>query len=471
MRTFIRRFTITMLLLLLGLLLFHGVEDWRGRRAWETYLHDQESQGAIFDPARLAPPSIPAAENFAAVPLIAKAAAGKGWDGWPTPDAAQDFISQSGLASHWKEGKPIDLEQIRKAWGVQSLGTALNPYDPVLDTLAQAAKRPHSRLPVSYKDPDDIPTLLSFRSVFRVLAFRAIVRLHSNKPDLAFEDVLTGTRLIGHLKREPHLISQLLRITETNLLLQPIWEGLQSHSWNENQLAALGSELADIDLLASWKRGCQWERLYNVWAVRGIERAPLGAWIGSPVLFPFPQHSKVGHVLDTICLPKGWAYRNFMVRDQSFVADSMDPVDPAHHRVYPDVSRRAQESQARTRQTPYNFLGLGALRGLPPQTERVSRAQVGLDEARIAVALERFHLANGRYPERLGDLAPRFLDDLPPDLTTGESYHYRLQPNRTYLLYSVGWDQKDDGGTPSTAQSGSQGPSADRGDWPWSPLK
>jgi hypothetical protein len=46
----------------------------------------------------------------------------------------------------------------------------------------------------------------------------------------------------------------------------------------------------------------------------------------------------------------------------------------------------------------------------------------------------------------------------------GEPYHYRLKPDGTFLLYSVGWNQKDDGG-----KVGRKDGAVDHleGDWPW----
>jgi hypothetical protein len=43
-----------------------------------------------------------------------------------------------------------------------------------------------------------------------------------------------------------------------------------------------------------------------------------------------------------------------------------------------------------------------------------------VDQARIACALERYRLANGKYPAALADLIPRFLDKIPADVITGK---------------------------------------------------
>ena len=52
---------------------------------------------------------------------------------------------------------------------------------------------------------------------------------------------------------------------------------------------------------------------------------------------------------------------------------------------------------------------------------------------------------NNRYPEKLADLAPKYLTAVPDDLFNGEPLIYKPGENG-YLFYSVGPNGKDDGG-------------------------
>ena len=67
------------------------------------------------------------------------------------------------------------------------------------------------------------------------------------------------------------------------------------------------------------------------------------------------------------------------------------------------------------------------------------------DATLVAVADEQFHRRNDVWPERLDQLVPDFLPDVPPDRTTGEPLAYRLVDGEP-LLYSVGVDREDNGG-------------------------
>jgi len=77
---------------------------------------------------------------------------------------------------------------------------------------------------------------------------------------------------------------------------------------------------------------------------------------------------------------------------------------------------------------------------------KMARIQAQLDLACVACALERFRLADGKYPDTLDALAPQFIAQLPHDIITGQPLHYRRTDDGKFILYSIGWDDKDDGG-------------------------
>lgn len=58
---------------------------------------------------------------------------------------------------------------------------------------------------------------------------------------------------------------------------------------------------------------------------------------------------------------------------------------------------------------------------------------------------------------------PRFISSLPHDVITGEPYKYRRTDDGQFVLYSVGWNEKDDGGVPGTTYFSNE----THGDWVW----
>lgn len=69
------------------------------------------------------------------------------------------------------------------------------------------------------------------------------------------------------------------------------------------------------------------------------------------------------------------------------------------------------------------------------------------DAARIALACELHRSSRGEYPERLDQLAPEFLPEIPPDPFTGKPFVYERRPGG-FIVYSLGENLKDDGGEP-----------------------
>ena len=91
-----------------------------------------------------------------------------------------------------------------------------------------------------------------------------------------------------------------------------------------------------------------------------------------------------------------------------------------------------------------------------------------VNEAMVACALERYRAAHGDYPDTLDPRAPSFVQKLPVDLIGGQPLHYRRKNSDNFLLYSVGWNETDDGGVSIHRDNGYVDP--DKGDWPWDPF-
>jgi hypothetical protein len=62
-------------------------------------------------------------------------------------------------------------------------------------------------------------------------------------------------------------------------------------------------------------------------------------------------------------------------------------------------------------------------------------------------------------------LAPQFIAKLPHDIINGEPLHYRRRPDGQFVLYSVGWNETDEGGVVGRTRAGRADIS--KGDWVW----
>jgi hypothetical protein len=120
---------------------------------------------------------------------------------------------------------------------------------------------------------------------------------------------------------------------------------------------------------------------------------------------------------------------------------------------------------------PYHYLEYILDLAFSDWLKNSAKGQTVAQQAALACALERYRLANDRLPEKLEALVPQFIAKIPHDVMDGQPLRYRLESDGSYKLWSVGWNQKDDGG--EVAYLNPKAPEDQRilddqmGDWVW----
>lgn len=428
-----------------------------GKELWLAWRAERIAKGDRFEWSQLIPPDVPDSENFAKAPLIAGAIGNKGL--MDPRFKALELPKVEGAWGDWKEGRRVDLEAYQTAYGTKDLLKALAPYAPGLKDLNMASLRPHSKIPVDYRE-SEIPSLMGFRAATRVLCVRALARLSSGNSEGALEDSLTCIRIANHFKAEPNLLASLLRQAILGNVVQIIWEGLEDHRWNERQLRILQDELLRMDVLASARLGWEGERLQMIESLtRTAEGLPQPKGLQDSSNPKTPVHLGV--------LGKGWFYRNLLEMDGYYVTSFLDILDPKAHRVYPEkfISGTAWVEARKHRKDL--VMALIAAPALSGQTIRQAQLQSYLDQAAVACALERYRLAKGEYPSELNQLSPAFMEAIPWDITTGQPLRFSRHGN-SFQLYSVGWDRNNDGGALTwKTEKGKRALDIEKGDWAW----
>ena len=85
-------------------------------------------------------------------------------------------------------------------------------------------------------------------------------------------------------------------------------------------------------------------------------------------------------------------------------------------------------------------------------TERVQGYRNGV---LAGIAVHRYRLANGSFPETINQLVPEFLESVPVDVITGDPLKYQLTDGEP-VIYSVGADLDDDGGVEAVDSDGKE---------------
>jgi hypothetical protein len=166
-------------------------------------------------------------------------------------------------------------------------------------------------------------------------------------------------------------------------------------------------------------------------------------------------------------MPAGWYDLEKVNNCRQFEEQLKGVVDFATKRVSPHnapsaaVTLMDQMRDSLLKATLHHMV-IATTMSLGSMPARVAAAQTCANQIALACALERYRLANGRYPETLNALTPRFIARAPNDVITGQPYKYRLAANGQFVLYSVGWNEKDDGGVPGKTLFDQT-----QGDWVW----
>jgi hypothetical protein len=513
--------------------LFYAEENWRGKRAWENYRLTAEARGERFSWATFATNTVPDDQNFFKAPIF-RGLMTVEWDektqDWKqdSPQTADRFkispyrsdgsfpVENGG---DWSRMRFVRLENwqdyyrrpqtnrtdrtasesvsnaLRHAhiYALPNLPAtnlavvfpiapqpqtpaadillALSVYDPVIEELREASHRPFARLGgYSAIERGLSPMFLYFlsdmKSCFQVLHLRSVAELADNQPAQALDDVQLMLRLDDKLRQEPLLIEHLVSIALTAMTLQPIYEGLAQHRWNDAQLAELESVLAKKDFLADYQLAMRGERTF---AIDAIENQRITRQIKTMAEVAGKPKKET---ISLRWMPSAFFYQNELAFAQLHEQLILPLLDMTNRIIAPAAVRRADAAvQAELKHyNPYKVQALMVFPAISASVKKFAKIQSQVDLARVATALERFRLAHGEYPETLDPLAPQFIAQLPHDLINGLPLHYRRTEDGSFVLYSVGWDEKDDGGKIFFTESGAI--DREKGDWVWQyPVK
>jgi len=316
------------------------------------------------------------------------------------------------------------------------------------------------------------------RQVCARLGLRACAELAAGQSDMALEDLKLIFYLVDSFKAS-FFGGQWSRIHILEQALQPIWEGLAEHTWSQPQLQELTTRLQRFDFLTDCRLYLDAQRAVALWTIDSIPKTEFSGW--------FDQGSTLAQLTrwpDWICriLPTGWFGWEKLGYCRLFEIYLRSGFDPPRKRLSPsDLETNAVEADRLYDQQydpqDYNHRGLRAVLShkffagslFQPHLHRFIRgfavAQAVTDQAILACALEQYRLAHGQFPDKLEALTPQFISQLPKDALTGEPYKHRRADDGQFVLYSVGWNEKDDGGTVALSKDGSV--DVRNGDWVW----
>ena len=417
-------------------ILYLREENERGEREWVRCQQNLQAKGQSINWNEYVPPPIPADQNFFAAPKMQT---------WFVKNRTNTNNELASALANPKSEAPVTNPAEATAYLAW-----VGKFEPQFDLIRQALRRPEQRMDGAYSDPTDIPVLAfpALRAVSETLSQKAKCELLLQQPEKALADLslLLGlSRIAEPPPRVPAgtMMAAILKDAMVAAYSQDAAMGIQHHAWNETQLAVLAGQMEHIDLLPSLAGAVCYDRVSTCYTVENEWTTGKKHSVGPVILY--------GYLCENLVAISDWDER------------TVESIDLRAHRMQSDKINAVEAEVAGKHSNARNggttvLLNLGACK-------TIANSQVLVDQTQIACALERYHLAVGLYPTSLATLVPRYLPQIPSDIFDGKPMTYVPKWPQKFLLYSVGWNETDDGGTIAHKNDGSE--DLTKGDWVW----
>lgn len=388
----------------------------------------------------LVPPSIPKRENAALIyerafdllPKDTQPSYGRSAGGWYVPRNAD----------YWRRARH-DVEAAKDA----------------LALAAKAARMPKCAFSEAWwRGPQ---TRFQHISRLRFLAglfeTRATLHARSGQMSAAADDIRTTVLISRSIRSEPAMISALTQAAIVGTASRALAECLSYGTLASAQARELYDEFGRVNLKASFVSALEGERAVQLTVLDRIQERAL------------PEASEDGGRIETLL--RRWAGSPLLkaqirMEKRAFLREMAAAISEA------DLSYRESAARRASGQSEKTYLRRSLItRSLVPSLDRPRAARdrgiAAAAGSRIVLALEAHRDQVGSYPDSLADLKSIPGWKIEKDPFSGRDFVYRKLP-AGFLLYSIGEDFKDDGGSidasPGQRASGSFGR---RGDIVW----
>ncbi len=315
---------------------------------------------------------------------------------------------------------------------------------PALEAVHLAAQLKQSRFPIDYsRGPNtSLAHLAKVKSLAQLLRAEALLRSEEGQPDLAVKSIQDGVALARALDTEPLLISQLVRIACLSISCSSLERLLTQHALTDAQLTALAETF----------RGAR-EASSTAFASGFAGEITLGVFC-----FTSPP-AEVLRFMNPEAPVSPWAqvvfglYAWTGLRDRDFLSylRLMHGMLDTTKVPFPARLTRAQENADQVRrQTEHHRLLIFSRMLLPAlfqATQKAAELEARLRCAEAALLVEQHRVKNrSTVAEALTQVTKAEPTSPLTDPMDGALLRCRtLEPG--YVIYSVGPDGTDDGGT------------------------
>jgi len=313
--------------------------------------------------------------------------------------------------------------------------SAMARYAEAMRLAREAMKRPQCRFDLKYSDGPSMvmPHLAGMRSLARLFAAEALLHAHSGRAGRAADSFVCGIRLARAFDGEPVYISQVLKSSLLGIALKALERAEKDVPLDDAARRRILADLAMIKPLSSVRCTFMGERV---------------TWHESMRLLladsPLPDNEDARSARRRFTRDRAAAYEDHarLLRLTSALFDATER--PPWQMLEVTASALAKVESLDSHDAPLTSQIAASYEYMVKRTVKAEAHRIA---AILGLSCELFRSGVGRFPATLTELAPEFLDKLPPDPFTGKPFRYRLRDGgRAFIVYSVGDNLKDDGG-------------------------
>ncbi|MGC8743725.1 MAG: hypothetical protein ACP5T0_07595 [Verrucomicrobiia bacterium] len=451
------------------LIVFHIVENVRGRRAFEKWT--AQHKDVALDIKHYVPPHVPDDKNLAMSGIFKTVA--EAYSNKSNTNANNELVEFNNKFNeffsicseiskkNFKTSVSIldtnyfDLKTLAGAFrkknykdcgavanDAECVLKAMSGLTPYLDALISESKqRELFRFPIDYetKNPAEIllPHYSYLKRMSQLIQIRSVCYIGLNRVEAAFEDVRFGLKLANSIKDEPFLISLLVRASMLNITLENIREGIARGIWTDAQITEFQKHLSVIDLLKDLRGRLATEEAFGAKMLMLLQNREYFIKYLEPGCATCCDNSRNNFTAPTFWLiPAGWFYQN-AVTFCDITEERREILDQIiKGRRNSPMSAHFEKLTKKPGKNPYTIFA-NFLLATEKVIYRTGISQTAVELCNVACAIERYRLANGKLPDNLTKLSPSYLSSAPVSLFDGKEFRYNRINETDYGLIAA----------------------------------
>lgn len=500
-----RKIWLTCSVLVLGLALAAWQLHFRPKWALAAYRQQLMAAGEKFDLAQLVPAAVTLERNGADLFLKANAAMNVTWGVLESnPPPAMRMVAPGKGMVGWRQAE-LRGDKGTNSW--EEAEAVLAGMDSGLVLLEGLQRCDTIDFAPDYRQGFllPLPNLANLKRATQRLNSAVLSALHRGDTETAFVRLRTMLALVRTTGDERLIISQLVRFAIAAITVNATWEFLQSDAVTDDQLVTLQRDWAALDFLQPVEDALAMERamsdmtatqmressvefdkmlsMYSMGSGSGSGATP-GDWFEQAQEYGKDAWQKTKTRSRELAWRTMWSYPDQLraFRGQQVLIEAVRQA-----RTNGNFGAALANQTERLDQLGFHIENTDAdsgwmagddldLQSLFSQginsLERILIKGMSISVSRqlvvTAIALKRHQRRHGGVPKELSELVPEFLSAVPCDPVDGAPLRYKSQSNDSRLLYSIGENQKDEGGDVRPEKEGNPSLLWQRGrDWVW----